>query len=71
MVQYRIFTGSLADIEQAFNAWAASLVSGVSINHNPLMAVGDGTWLKEVVYVLPAGGHGVGVPKIAIPRNVN
>ena len=64
MVQYRVFTGTIAEIETAFNGWAASLVQGVNINSGPLVKLDDGSWIKEVLYVLPVAG---GRPNIALP----
>jgi len=68
MVQYRVFTGTIAEIEAAFNAWAASLVQGVNINAGPLTKLDDGSWLKEVMYVLPVAGRNIAVPTPAIAR---
>ena len=75
MIQYKVFTGTLAEIEAAFNGWAASLVNGVNINSGPLTMIpntmtmlDDGVtlaerWYKEVVYVLPVAGAKLAVPQ--------
>ena len=62
MIQYKIFAGTLDEIEAALNAWAASLPTGVNVNSGPLVQAGD-IWLKEVMYVLPARSNGIAVPK--------
>jgi len=56
MVQYKIFQGTLEEIEAAFNVWAASLVAGVNISASALVSVDTDAgqrWIKEVLYVLP------------------
>ena len=66
MIQYKVFTGTIAEIEAAFNGWAASLVYGVNVNAGPLTSfdTDEGQqWLKEVMYVLPQrSNNGIAVP---------
>lgn len=62
MVQYKIFEGTLKEIEAAFNVWAASLVAGVNISASPLVYSPSG-WVKEVMYVLPQRSN-VAVPNL-------
>ena len=71
MIQFKVFTGTLAEIESAFNAWAAALMDGTNVQAAPLVAVGDGTYLKEVVYMLPKRSNGkIAVPSIVPPREL-
>ena len=70
MIQYRVFTGTVTEIEAAVNAWAASLARGASINAGPLTRDGDG-YFKEFIYQLPERSNGrLAVPQTAIPRGV-
>lgn len=76
MIQYKVFVGTIAELEQAFNAWAASLVPGANVNTGPLTPMipgsvedaADRQWFKEVMYVLPVRGNGIAVPAPAIHR---
>jgi len=79
MIQYKVFTGTIAEIEQAFNVWAASLVQGVNVNAGPLtmIVINDSgemveRWYKEVMYVLPARpNNGITIPQMLDPREVS
>ena len=72
MIQYKVFVGTIAEIEAAFNAWAAALVQGVNVNAGPLTplipgsveSAADRQWLKEVMYILPQRSNG----NIAVPE---
>ena len=75
MIQYKVFVGTIAEIESAFNGWAASLAQGANVNAGPLTHLdepgGVDRWLKEVMYVLPQRPtNGIAVPQTAIPREV-
>lgn len=70
MIVYKVFAGSLVEIEAAFNAWAASLVAGAKIGHSPLQPDGHGGFFKEIMCELPVRMNGR-VPQIAIPGDVN
>ena len=63
MIQYRVFTGTIAEVEAAFNAWAAALVPGANINAGPLTRDGD-QWFKEIIYQVPQRSNG----QIAVPQ---
>lgn len=69
MIQYKVFMGTLEEIERALNAWAASLPLGTNMNHNPLTRISETTdrWFKEILYVLPARPNGLAVAQRA-PR---
>ena len=76
MIQLKIFTGTIAEIESAFNAWSASLMQGTNINSGPLVLVGnpdhaaiEKVFMKEVLYVLPVRDNGkIAVPQFQPPR---
>jgi hypothetical protein len=52
------------EIERQFNLWAAGLVQGVQMpGVGATQKDGDGGWMKEVLYVLPA----VSNARIAVP----
>ena len=62
MIQYKVFTGLIHEIESALNAWAASLMQNVTINSGPLTRIEGDQWFKECIYVLPVLGNGLAVP---------
>ena len=72
MIKYKVFVGTIAEIERDFNAWASALADGVNVNAGPLMALNPQSveevaarqWTKEVMYVVPKIPAG----KIAIPQ---
>ena len=76
MVQFKIFTGTIAAIEAAFNTWAASLPNGVNVNAGPITPatpsatgpLAEREYLKEVMYVLPLrSGNGIDVARSRLP----
>lgn len=77
LIQYRVFTGTIAEIESAFNAWAASLIMGANVNSGPLTLIGERQtgvgantereYMKECICVLPARGNGIAVPAKVVP----
>jgi hypothetical protein len=70
MLQYKIFDGTIAEIEKALNKWAASLVQGVSITAGVLTRIEGDQYFKEMAYLLPVRANGIAVPT-PIARNVN
>ena len=66
-IKYKVFTGTIAEVERDFNAWAKPLPDGTNISPGPILRMPDGDgerWLKEVTYNEPDAGR---VP-IAIAR---
>ncbi len=77
MIQYKVFTGTIAEIEAALNAFCAGLPSGVNVNMGPLTPQIPGSvegadsrqWIKETMYVLPLRNNGtIAVPSMEVPR---
>mgnify|MGYP001599359347 CR=1 FL=1 len=73
MIQMKVFTGTIAEITEAFNAWAASLVHGTQFPQGiagmARLANDRDDWIKEIIYVLPVRPNsGIAVPTPAIAR---
>ena len=69
MIQTKIFSGTIAEVEAAFNLWAAGLVRGAQLTLSPLVVVSPEFVIKEVLVNLPEremNGHRS--PKIVVPQ---
>jgi hypothetical protein len=79
MIQWKVFSGTLAHIEQTFNAWAAGLANGVNVQAGPLVAcnansvepLAEREYVKEVMYILPVRDNSkIAVPTMVPPREL-
>lgn len=71
MIQYKVFVGTIAEIEAALNAFCAGLPTGANVNMGALTRNDDvGLWYKEIMYVLPQrSNNGIAVPQMReVPR---
>ncbi len=64
MIQFKAFTGTIAEIESEMNKWLAALPNGVNVNCGPLTRIDGDQWFKEALYVLPERSNG----RIAVPQ---
>ena len=69
MIQSKIFSGTIAEVEAALNAWLVGVLRGAQLTFSPLVVISPEFVIKEVIVNFPEREvNGNRAPKLVVPQ---